>query len=294
MIRHKIEPSTICAGLSILLLGGLLQCVVYYQRNKPEQTQNMELCDPEVLLPLTKYTHSTIALFTRCGSQIKTLESLGGVQLVKLQPNPMVLYLDQLTLKDIPEKLEPGIVFRWLTVMESKTQLEIKNPGTTHVKLCQLLRCLSTVKIETLVIEKIGKLKSINPKGSPRIPLTITQALTVRKTSVSFFEWFCNRVDLSRCTNALELSLVECDTQSIKCLNSLGLQQLSGLFLERLHQLMDVDYQVLRKGHVKDRISITSIPKTLKLPNDLAKLIKQKRWKKAWLDACLWAQCQDE
>ncbi|OAG30268.1 hypothetical protein NEDG_02244 [Nematocida displodere] len=108
--------------------------------------------------------------------------------------------------------------------------------------------------------------------------------------SPSFLVWFCKTVDLSGCTAPMSITLTECNTTSIKCLDSLGIQKLRGLVLEELANLAVLDCQLITKISPSGvgALELWHLPVFTEVPEHLAKLLAEKRWKKVCMDMRIW------
>ncbi|OAG30415.1 hypothetical protein NEDG_02205 [Nematocida displodere] len=194
-----------------------------------------------------------------------------------------------ITLEGIPDQIVPGIQFTCVRVFGSVSPLAIDvTPPEEVERLVKVLYILSTVSIEKFCIHHFNTNEAL--PEPPRIPLPTISILCIIYISPPFLEWICKAVDLSGRASPVSITLTECNTTSIKCLDSLGVQNLRSFGLKTLTNLTVLDCQLITKisPNCVGIIGFWQLPMLTKVPEDLATLLAEKRWKKVCMDMRIW------
>ncbi|OAG32510.1 hypothetical protein NEDG_02225 [Nematocida displodere] len=241
---------------------------------------------PETLAS-SPFTQETIGFFGKYTSGLETVGLHPNICLVKHQPVILSLFLRNIELEDIPEKIEPGLRIQQIRisgyVLESPKPSELA-PSQTFHKLMKLLHALGEVQVDKLHLKKFNM---IEDGPATAIPLTRMNELAFYEVSPFFLEWFCEIVDLSGCTFEFNLMIVNCGVESVHCLSKLGISTLKGLNLSDLPKLTQLDCQM--PNTTKDNeLTLCADPLVLNLSTDIVDLIAEAAWKRIVVNMDIW------
>ncbi|OAG32514.1 hypothetical protein NEDG_02237 [Nematocida displodere] len=313
------QPSAFQGTTPKLLFGlflGAVHCMfIYYQitkrksqdrgnvlDNTPDALKNstphltrhtkvqVEACQPtQTLTPTPELTQTTIAFFKKGGDGLETASTSQGEMIVREQANITNLCLELLTIEDIPESIKPGIVFAWLHI-HGRARIYSSLNATTFEEVAifaKLLQALCTVDIMVLYIDGFSpKPEDPLPKIKP-IALSNTKALRLSYITSSFLSWLCGLVR-GPWDQHIALEIYNCDTQSVKCLDSLGIQALSSLVLEKLPNLEHLDCHLLKQTRPMNVLKLWNLPGIQNVSESLAIQIAENEWEEVWMDRAIW------
>ncbi|OAG29113.1 hypothetical protein NEDG_02250 [Nematocida displodere] len=251
---------------------------------------------PTPTIPRSSLTEPTIAFFKRAGNgngqgpgSLQTLTRTHGLEIVRNQNAVVVIHLKNLEAKDIPEQIERGIVFRWLSVSGTAVPgIGNFTPRKELGVLAKLLQTVSSVRIGTLYIDcgnihrvsigrgNMGRGSGLAGTTPNTISLPNIKALSLFWASSSFLEWLCETVDLSASTESISVNIYNCEITSIKCLDNLGIQRPHVLRLESLPYLEQLDGQLvvsICSNGPPCALWLDSLPSLTHLSKDLADVL---------------------
>ncbi|OAG31146.1 hypothetical protein NEDG_01920 [Nematocida displodere] len=240
---------------------------------------------PEVL-PRSIHTEASIKLWSaHRGNQLLTSGISPDIQIVKKQPETLLVYLPCLEMSAIPDLIEPGVVLTRVYIFSfvpGQTNLFIKDLCT------KLLYALREVEIGILHMEAFGDSGATLPPARPPFTLAITDGLWLHSLSSPFIAWLCSSIDLGGCNKRIGLELVGGDVWSVACLDSLNIENPSGLCLKNLPNLANLECQVILKESCIERLELRNLPESLAVSFGIARAIRKKAWKIIDLDDHIW------
>ncbi|OAG29775.1 hypothetical protein NEDG_00908 [Nematocida displodere] len=174
------------------------------------------------------HIEATIALCKKCNNELETLGGASGRCVVTKQKKNLSLYLENLNVEDIPEKIEPEMVF--YSLVRYGWVLDTPILCSEDV-LTKFLRVFCQVSAIMLNLENFETQENSLALPAARILLLKQPGPPLRKLTPSFLEWFCACVDMNYCGDMTVLELGWCSTTTSKYTYNLQIRHLAGLAL---------------------------------------------------------------
>ncbi|OAG31267.1 hypothetical protein NEDG_02255 [Nematocida displodere] len=154
--------------------------------------------------------------------------------------------------------------------------------------LVKLLQAISGVCTQLLSIN-VFNTKETLPETS-QIALPNIKTLGITQISPSFLAWCCETVDLSARTTGMAIKVGGCATTSIKCLDSLGVQCLRDLALEKLPNLQTLDCRVIESTPraCMGVLKLWDLPNIAYISKPLAEMLTEDIWEGVCMDMHIW------
>ncbi|OAG31300.1 hypothetical protein NEDG_01778 [Nematocida displodere] len=236
------------------------------------------------LLPRTDHTDSTIVLFEKFANA-HLLTQTNPAQIEKVQSGKMEIGLSGMNMNNIPETIEPGLVFKELRI--SGARMDDYNPYIKEI-VEKFLRALEHVWVERLRLLWFDIQTEVLTPTAQGISLVVTNELYLYSPSPPFLVWFCDTVDLSASEEGIRLILAWCDTTSIKCLDNLGIQNLFALCVDDLPLLRQIDCRFPNTSSTGCELSLLDLPNLLSVSKDVANSMAEKEWNHLSVDMPIW------